>query len=114
MTAIATSGTALSLEIERLLNPGQFYSHPRDVLDDAALSLVEKRAILSSWASDLCAVEAHPDLRQPPGMPAPIIFDDIMDALKELDARDDDPPRKSLWKRYRPNTKRERGEGLSA
>ena len=44
----------------------------------------EKRAILASWASDACAVEAAPELRRPAEAPV-VRFDDIMDALKRLD-----------------------------
>lgn len=56
-------------EFDRFLNPAQFYEHPDDVLDDRQLSLQEKRAILSSWASDACAVESMPAWRQIPGTP---------------------------------------------
>jgi len=45
----------------------------------------EKRAILSSWASDACAVESIPALRKPPGATRPVGFDAIMDALRSLD-----------------------------
>jgi hypothetical protein len=55
-----------------------------EVLSDPDMTTQEKRAILASWASDVCAVEASPDLRQPPGT-SPIRFDDIIDALKRLD-----------------------------
>jgi hypothetical protein len=55
-----------------------------DVVADPDLTLQEKRAILASWASDACAVEAAPDLRRPPSAPT-VRFDDIMDALKRLD-----------------------------
>jgi hypothetical protein len=102
MNAIAATGAPLELEVDRLLNPSGFYAHPRDVLTDQSLSLVEKRAILSSWASDACAVESHPDLREVPGASRAIAFDDIMDALKALDDEDENPPRKSLWKRFTP------------
>jgi hypothetical protein len=40
--------------------------HPSEVVNDADLTLNEKRAILASWASDACAVEAAPDLRARP------------------------------------------------
>ena len=53
--------------------------------DNGFLSLTEKRAFLSSWASDACAVEAMPALRHVPGAPSPITFDEIMDALQLLD-----------------------------
>lgn len=73
-------------DIGRLLHPANAFAHPRDVVDDRDLTLTEKRAILASWASDACAVEAAPALRQPAGAP-PVRFDDVMDALKELDRR---------------------------
>ena len=40
---------------------------PPDVINDPDLTLNEKRAILASWASDACAIEAAPALRQMPG-----------------------------------------------
>jgi hypothetical protein len=74
------------LDLEALLHPSRAYAHPRDVLRDPDLTLYEKRAILASWASDACAVDAAPALRQiEPGV-APVQFDDIMDALQTLDA----------------------------
>ena len=81
----------LEFELDQLLNPAAAFSHPRDVLNDPDLSRQEKRAILSSWASDACAVESAPQLRHPPGAPAPVPFDDIVDALRSLD--DPNPPR---------------------
>jgi hypothetical protein len=58
------------------------------VVNDPDLTLNEKRAILASWASDARAVESVPELRRVPvegGRPVP--FDDVMDALRVLDAR---------------------------
>jgi len=80
----------MDFELDRLLNPAAVFDHPRDVLNDPDLSRQEKRAILSSWASDACAVESMPGLRQAPGGKAPVTFDDIVDALRRLD---DDPNR---------------------
>lgn len=74
------------LSLDRLLSPARHFKHPDDVLSDATLELQEKRAILSSWASDACAVESMPALRQPPGAEQPISFDHIMDALRQLDS----------------------------
>jgi hypothetical protein len=74
-------------ELDRLLVPSSYYAHPQEVLDDDALSVQEKRAILASWVSDACSVPSRPCLRQPPGFPAPVGFDDIMDALRSLDYR---------------------------
>ena len=71
--------------LDRLMSPAAHYRHPDDVLRDPALERDEKRAILSSWASDACAVESMPSLRQPPGAARPVPFDAIMDALRRLD-----------------------------
>ena len=76
--------TKTAFDIDALLHPARAFSHPSDVVSDPDLTLNEKRAILSSWASDACAVEAAPDLRQPTNGP-PVKFDEIMDALKSLD-----------------------------
>ena len=48
-----------------------------NVVQDADLTLNEKRAILASWASDACAVEAVPALRQAPGGSRAVPVDDI-------------------------------------
>jgi hypothetical protein len=87
----STASGACDPELERILQPAKFFQHPRDVLMDEALGLVEKRAILSSWASDACAVESAPGLRQPPGLNEPVFFDDVMDALCELDRKEHRP-----------------------
>lgn len=79
---IAPQADDVALE---LLSPARHYSHPDDVLRDGTLDRHEKRAILSSWASDACAVESMPALRQPPGAAKPVAFDVIMDALGRLD-----------------------------
>jgi len=73
------------IALDRLLSPARHYRHPDDVLRDATLDRGEKRTILSSWASDACAVDSMPALRQPPGAQKPVAFDDIMDALRRLD-----------------------------
>lgn len=73
------------LFLDRLIHPARFFSCPQDVLRDGTLDVQEKRAILSSWASDACAVESVPALRNPPGLAAPVSFDEVMDALRQLD-----------------------------
>ena len=78
-------------EIQALLQPSAAFEHPRDVLNDPDLTTYEKRAILSAWASDACAVESAPALRKAPGTHAPVSFDEVIDALRSLD--DDPPPR---------------------
>ena len=72
-----------SFDLDELLHPANAFNHPSEVLSDPDLTLNEKRAILASWASDACAVEAAPELRA--GRNGAARFDDIMDALKKLD-----------------------------
>ncbi|MBZ9857973.1 hypothetical protein LB566_29755 [Mesorhizobium sp. CA13] len=73
------------IPLDRLLSPARHFKHPNEVLADDALDLWEKRAILSSWASDACAVESMPELRLPQGVERPVSFDQIMEALCKLD-----------------------------
>src|SRR5689334_25039587 len=80
-------------EIDQLLHPTHFYERPEDVVTDALLSVQERRAILSSWASDACAVESNPSLRKLPSAKAPVTFDEIMDALAQLDRLERSPSR---------------------
>jgi hypothetical protein len=54
-------------------------------LNDQQLSDAEKRVILSSWASDMFAVESCPSLREIPGMDHTIRLADILAALRQLD-----------------------------
>lgn len=76
-----------------LFHPAAHYASPEDVLNDDDLSIPEKRIILSSWASDMFAVESCPALREIPGMGHAIPLADILAALRRLDGDDDDPPR---------------------
>ena len=78
-----TKGNGVNFELDELLHPAQAFTHPSDVVNDPDLTLNEKRAILASWASDACAVEAAPALRK--GPKSPVHFDDIMEALRSLD-----------------------------
>jgi hypothetical protein len=102
----------MELDLDQVLNPAAVFNHPRDVLNDPDLSKQEKRAILSAWASDACAVDSMPGLRQRPGGAAPVSFDDIVDALRSLD---DDPPLRPdrLAIRLRKRWRRSEEEGSS-
>lgn len=71
-------------DLDQLLHPARAFGHPSEVLFDPDLTLNEKRAILASWASDACAVEAAPDLRLITSGRI-VRWDDIMDALRTLD-----------------------------
>ena len=74
-------GTAL----EKLLRPAVGFSHPSDVLKDPLLNSAEKRAILSSWASDASAVRDEPAMRWLLGTAEPVWLDDVLEALARLD-----------------------------
>jgi len=96
-------------DLEQLLHPGSCFASPMEVVKDKSLGLAEKRAILSSWASDACAVEAMPALRQVPGAPSPTTFDEIMDALQLLDR---EWRRRALGKSTKAQGDRAGGGGL--
>ena len=87
-------------DIDALLHPAGAFAHPQDVVRDPDMTLYEKRAILSSWASDACAVEDMPTVRRPDGI-GEVKFDDIMDALQALD--------RELELRAHPFRERQRG-----
>ena len=71
-------------DIDALLHPARAFAHPQDVVCDPDMTLYEKRAILSSWASDACAVEDMPAVRRADEI-GEVKFDDIMEALCALD-----------------------------
>jgi hypothetical protein len=79
-----TSSGDESFDLTALLHPARAFARPMDVVEDHDLTLSEKRAILAAWASDACAVEANPTLRSVTGR-STARFDEIMDALRELD-----------------------------
>ena len=88
-------------ELDELLHPAQMFNHPAEVVNDPDLTLNEKRALLASWASDACAVEAAPALRM--GRKTPVRFDDIMEALRLLDKQSNRlKHRRSVGTKYRP------------
>lgn len=70
--------------LDDLLHPANAFEQPAEVVADPDLTVNEKRAILASWASDACAIEAAPELRAGT-RGAPVRFDDIIDALRKLD-----------------------------
>ena len=86
----ASTSEPLGAELERLLQPTRYFQDPRDVVRDAILTTAEKRAILSSWASDAAAVESMPALRQILGSGYVVKFDEVIDALQELDGKAND------------------------
>jgi len=72
------------------------FRYPHELVQNPHMSANEKRAILSTWASDEHSVESFPTLRHLPGTPFPVTFSSIMDARFQLDRdegwQDDDPP----------------------
>jgi hypothetical protein len=82
----AASRLDVNADFDDLLHPARAFARPSDVVDDPDLTLNEKRAILASWASDACAAEANPLLRETADGGA-ASWDEVMDALKELDLR---------------------------
>ena len=61
------------------------YTFPHEVVEDPSLGIEQKRALLSQWASDACAVESFPTLRHLPGTPFPVTLSAVMDARLHLD-----------------------------
>ena len=72
-----------------------------DVVDNPDLTLNEKRAILASWASDACAVEAAPALRRVPGSKQLVKVDEILEALRALDKKAGEPSASWATRRVR-------------
>jgi hypothetical protein len=76
---------SLGAALERWLRPAVGFDRPADVLKDPLLDLPEKRAILSSWASDASSVRDEPGLRWLLGTPEPVPLAEVRDALLRLD-----------------------------
>jgi hypothetical protein len=74
----------ITAAFDERVHPAAAFEHPSNVVADPHLTLDEKRAVLASWASDACAVEAAPEFRTGP-RGSLVRYDDIMDALRALD-----------------------------
>jgi hypothetical protein len=77
-------GKKAPFDIDALLHPSRAFSHPLDVVRDPDMTVAEKRSVLASWASDTCAIESNPALRET-GSDKIVNYDDIIDALQSLD-----------------------------
>jgi hypothetical protein len=93
------SETKLNAAELALFHPAAHYHSPDEVLGDPQLSDAEKRVIVSSWASDMFAVESCPGLRDIPGMGHTLRLADVLAALRQLDG-DDEPPREPVDRRW--------------
>jgi hypothetical protein len=94
--AMTETANRKDFELDHLLHPARAFQTPMDVVADPDMTVQEKRAILASWASDACAVEAAPDHRRHPSAFL-VRFDDVMDALKRLDGDVADKPHYSKF-----------------
>lgn len=100
------------LDLDELLHPANAFGDPSEVVNDPDLTLNEKRAILASWASDACAIEAAPELRARPNG-QPVRFDDIMEALRVLDKQANGDTYRRALRHNRISTHR-RGDGAGS
>jgi len=102
-----------AISAAHLLHPENRFSHPRELAAD-------QRAILASWASDIFAVESIPALRIYPGTNKAVSYDEIVEALKTLDAHEQQHDRNCSSSSFdihqtrhrRPRTRRFGGFGL--
>ena len=85
LTGSSEPSKADTFDLDTLLHPASAFVH-MDVVRDADLTLNEKRAILASWASDACALEAAPDLRTN-ASGQPVRWDDITMHFASLTAK---------------------------
>jgi len=83
-----------------LLNPAEAFCHPMDVVEDGDLTSYEKRAILSSWLADVCAVKGD----GPSSERVRASFDDILDALRALETGQPAEPRSDGGQFHPPGT----------
>lgn len=81
----AAKHAAATISAAHLLHPTMHFDHPREVLMADNISKDEKRAILASWASDICAIESMPAWRCYPGTERIVAYDEVLAALKALD-----------------------------
>ena len=71
-------------DLDALLHPSKAFRHPLDVVRDPDMTVSEKRSVLASWASDACAIESNPVLRET-ASGSVVSYDEIIDALQSLD-----------------------------
>ncbi len=80
-------GRTTNQDMAALLHPAEAFGHPMDVVEDCDLTSYEKRAILSSWAADACAVKGVAEPNRT--LNGAVSFDDILDALRVLESSPD-------------------------
>jgi hypothetical protein len=102
-----------NFNLDELLHPANAFDHPSEVVEDPDLTLNEKRAILASWASDACAIEAAPELRARP-RGRPVRFEEIMEALRTLDKQANDDKYRRTLRRKRIFSSRRRDDASNS
>ncbi|ABD88014.1 hypothetical protein [Rhodopseudomonas palustris] len=93
LTNFETPTPAAPATVLAFPDPAAGISDPEAVLRAPSLSRSEKRATLSSWASDAHAVDSKPWLRLIPGRDQPVALASILEALRRLDDDPDPPPK---------------------
>ena len=81
------------------------WSKPAQVLRNATMSKDEKRALLASWASDANAIADRPSLRRLENGTV-LDIDDILEALKALDAGENVRRPSQAWRVRRAEGRR--------
>jgi hypothetical protein len=82
----ARAPCSLRTALERGVRPAVGFQNPDDVVKDPHLTVQDKREILSSWASDASAVQDEPRLRWLLGTVEPVPLDEVLAALRRMDA----------------------------
>lgn len=75
----------LRAALARGVRPAIGFTHPDDVVKDPDLPPDEKRAILTSWASDASSVRDQPTMRWLLGTPDPVPYAAVRHALLRLE-----------------------------
>lgn len=109
---MTTAGMSDYAEIHANSLLASTFGHPREVLANPFLDVLQKRCILATWASDAFAVEGKPWLRQIPGSDRQVRIGDIIAALRSLDG--DDGPPTNMQRMTRPRTSATRAVGQTA
>lgn len=81
----------MDVNLKKPCGSSRHFAFPHEVVEDPSLSIAEKRAILSEWASDASAVESFPTLRLLRGTSFPVTFSAVMDARDQLDRKIAEP-----------------------
>jgi hypothetical protein len=102
----------LKIDIEIFLDPAKAFHHPRHLLSDEELTSDEKLSILVIWAKRICAEDAIPELFFTADKC--VRFDDVMDAIDQLDRRTEDNVPDDPRTRIREKLRAHKSTGLES